>query len=308
MGAYAPRLLGFAESSWRACEARGIKVWARAGAVVAVPYARAGNDLCAVRTLRAYLEAAGVHRGPVFRRAAPRRHPHRPAALRPVGRADRQAPRPHRPASPSPSSPANSLRAGYATAAAAAGAEKRKIANVTRHKNPVLRRYIPHRHGVRRRRRRALDPKPTQGLGSPPLVRRPRRWVGGPSRAAQRRARGRPDYPLHARPQAGSVIFRTPLHGLWSVCRSSAEGREHLGCLGSYARRDDLTCVPVRDDEVEIGRAAGDVPERGACWGWPMRSGARFLPDARELGRVDLLDNGTESPDDRALSQPARPL
>ena len=37
----------------------------------------------------------------------------------------------------------HSLRAGYATAAAAAGVEERKIANVTRHKNlPVLRRYI----------------------------------------------------------------------------------------------------------------------------------------------------------------------
>ena len=37
----------------------------------------------------------------------------------------------------------HSLRAGYATAAAAAGIEERKIANVTRHKNlPVLRGYI----------------------------------------------------------------------------------------------------------------------------------------------------------------------
>jgi site-specific recombinase XerD len=37
----------------------------------------------------------------------------------------------------------HSLRAGYATAAAAAGVEERKIANVTRHKSlPVLRRYI----------------------------------------------------------------------------------------------------------------------------------------------------------------------
>ena len=37
----------------------------------------------------------------------------------------------------------HSLRAGYATAAAAAGVEERKIANVTRHKNlPVLRGYI----------------------------------------------------------------------------------------------------------------------------------------------------------------------
>jgi len=37
----------------------------------------------------------------------------------------------------------HSLRAGYATAAAAAGVEERKIANVTRHRNlPVLRGYI----------------------------------------------------------------------------------------------------------------------------------------------------------------------
>ena len=37
----------------------------------------------------------------------------------------------------------HSLRAGYATAAAGAGVEERKIANVTRHRNlPVLRGYI----------------------------------------------------------------------------------------------------------------------------------------------------------------------
>ena len=40
----------------------------QAGTEVAVPYARAGNNLCAVRTLQAYLEAAAIHRGPVFRR------------------------------------------------------------------------------------------------------------------------------------------------------------------------------------------------------------------------------------------------
>jgi hypothetical protein len=40
----------------------------------------------------------------------------------------------------------HSPRAGYATAAARAGVEERKIANVTRHKNlPVLRGYIPRR-------------------------------------------------------------------------------------------------------------------------------------------------------------------
>ena len=40
----------------------------RAGATVAVPYARARNNRCAVRALRAWLQAAGIHRGPVFRR------------------------------------------------------------------------------------------------------------------------------------------------------------------------------------------------------------------------------------------------
>lgn len=43
----------------------------------------------------------------------------------------------------SASSGSHSLRSGYATAAAAAGIEERKIANITRHHNlPVLRRYI----------------------------------------------------------------------------------------------------------------------------------------------------------------------
>ena len=65
------------------------------------------------------------------------------AALRPVRRADRQAPRAQAPASPPALLSGHSLRAGYATAAAAAGVEERKIANVTRHRNlPVLRGYI----------------------------------------------------------------------------------------------------------------------------------------------------------------------
>jgi hypothetical protein len=63
-----------------------------------------------------------------------------------------------------------------------------------------------------------------------------------------------------------AVNFRTPLHELRSVCGSSAEDREHLGCLGSYARRDDLTCVPVRDGEGD-GRAAGDCPRALGCCG-----------------------------------------
>jgi hypothetical protein len=39
----------------------------RAGAQVAVPYARA-SDRSAVRALQAWLRMAGIHRGPVFRR------------------------------------------------------------------------------------------------------------------------------------------------------------------------------------------------------------------------------------------------
>ena len=65
---------------------------------------------------------------------APRRHAHRPATHRPNRRADHQAPRPGRRRPPENLS-GHSLRAGYATAAAAAGIEERKIANVTRHKN-----------------------------------------------------------------------------------------------------------------------------------------------------------------------------
>jgi integrase len=49
----------------------------------------------------------------------------------------------HLPAELLPKLSGHSLRAGYATAAAAAEIEERKIANVTRHKNiTVLRRYI----------------------------------------------------------------------------------------------------------------------------------------------------------------------
>ena len=67
----------------------------RAGAQVAVPYARA-RDRCAVRALQAWLHAAGIHRGPVFRRMRRGDTLTDRAALRPVRRADRQAPRPGR--------------------------------------------------------------------------------------------------------------------------------------------------------------------------------------------------------------------
>jgi integrase len=114
----------------------------RAGAQVAVPYARAGNDLCAVRALLAWLETAEIHRGPVFRQMrrgdtlTDQRLTDQSVALIVKRRAQAAGLLPEQVSG-------HSLRAGYATAAAAAGIEERKIANVTRHKNlPVLRGYI----------------------------------------------------------------------------------------------------------------------------------------------------------------------
>jgi site-specific recombinase XerD len=114
----------------------------QAGALVAVPYARARDSLCAVRELRAWLEAAGIHRGPVFRRMrrgdtlTGERLSDQSVALI-IKRRARAAGLPPEELS------GHSLRAGYATAAAATGIQERKIANVTRHENlSVLRRYI----------------------------------------------------------------------------------------------------------------------------------------------------------------------
>jgi integrase len=111
------------------------------GAQVAVPYAQEPGR-CAVRALRHYLDVAAVHRGPVFR--AVRRGDHltdrrlsdQSVALIVKRRASAAG-------VPPALLSGHSLRAGYATAAAAAGVEERKIANVTRHRNlPVLRGYI----------------------------------------------------------------------------------------------------------------------------------------------------------------------
>jgi site-specific recombinase XerD len=114
----------------------------RAGATVAVPYARARNDRCAVRALRAWLQATGIHRGPVFRRmrrgdsVGAERLTGQSVALIVKRRANAAGLGPEQLSG-------HSLRAGYVTAAAAAGIEERKIANVSRHKDlPVLRRYI----------------------------------------------------------------------------------------------------------------------------------------------------------------------
>jgi site-specific recombinase XerD len=108
------------------------------GAEVAVPYAQQ-PDRCAVRALRRYLDAAGIHRGPVFRQMrrgdtlTDRRLSDQSVALIVKKRATAAG------VSPELLS-GHSLRAGYATTAASAGVEERKIANVTRHRNlPVLR-------------------------------------------------------------------------------------------------------------------------------------------------------------------------
>ncbi|MGH2928431.1 MAG: tyrosine-type recombinase/integrase, partial [Solirubrobacteraceae bacterium] len=111
------------------------------GAVVAVPYAQ-DPSRCAVRALRRYLDTASIHRGPVFRQMrrgdhlTGRRLSDQSVALIVKRRAQAAG-------VPPALLSGHSLRAGYATAAAGAGVEERKIANVTRHKNlPVLRGYI----------------------------------------------------------------------------------------------------------------------------------------------------------------------
>lgn len=111
----------------------------QAGQTVAVPYATASDEL---RAVRAWLAAADIHHGAVFRRL--RRGDHvsldrltaQSVALilkrraKAAGRAPEQL-------------SGHSLRSGYITAAAAAGVEERKIQNVSRHKDiGVLRSYV----------------------------------------------------------------------------------------------------------------------------------------------------------------------
>ena len=138
------------------------------GTLVAVPYAGEGNErLCPVRAVSAWLQHARIEEGPVFR------HIRRGDAIAPlrkvpaaegvdvdeddpdtfieVGLSDqsvalivkRRAEAADLDAKLVSKLAGHSLRSGYATAAAAAGIEERKIANVTRHKNlDVLRGYI----------------------------------------------------------------------------------------------------------------------------------------------------------------------
>jgi integrase len=103
------------------------------GAQVAVPYAQE-PDRCAVRALRRYLDAAGIHRGPVFRQLR------RGDNLTDQRLSDQSVALP-------PASPRAALRPLAARRLRHRGrsrrVEERKIANVTPHRNlPVLRGYI----------------------------------------------------------------------------------------------------------------------------------------------------------------------
>jgi hypothetical protein len=151
----------------------------QAGATVAVPYARAGNELCAVRTLRAYLEAAGIHRGPVFRRLRRGDTLTDQRALRSVGRADRQAPRPR---GRRPRRRALRPLAARRVRDRRCRRGRRGAQDRQRHPPQEPRRPAPATSapatGVRRRRRRALTPSPP-GLGwSHTFLRRPRGPAG----------------------------------------------------------------------------------------------------------------------------------
>lgn len=112
-----------------------------AGAVVAIPYG-SRPDTCPVRALRAWLEAAGVESGPVFRPVD--RH----GAVGASRLSDRAVAevikRTCRRAGLDPARfSGHSLRAGFATAAGEAGVAERHIARQTRHRSmSMLRRYI----------------------------------------------------------------------------------------------------------------------------------------------------------------------
>jgi site-specific recombinase XerD len=113
----------------------------RRGELVAVRYAQ-DPGRCAVRSVRDYIAAIGIDSGPVFRQMrrgdhlTDRRLSDQSVALIVKRRAEAAG-------ISAALLSGHSLRAGYATAAAAAGVEERKIANVTRHRSlPVLRGYI----------------------------------------------------------------------------------------------------------------------------------------------------------------------
>lgn len=114
---------------------------AGAGRKVGIPYG-SNPDTCPVRALRAWLAAAEITAGPVFR--AVDRHGN-VAGARLSGEAVALVVKRHagRLGLPIGAYAGHSLRAGLATAAAQAGASERSIMNQTGHRSlPVVRRYI----------------------------------------------------------------------------------------------------------------------------------------------------------------------
>jgi integrase len=114
-----------------------------AGRQVAIPIGR-DPETCPVRALQGWLDAAGIEDGPVFRpidrhgNVSPDRLSDRAVALIVKRSAEGAG------LDPSLYS-GHSLRAGFATTAAANGASERAIANQTGHKSmEVLRRYVRH--------------------------------------------------------------------------------------------------------------------------------------------------------------------
>ena len=112
-----------------------------AGRQVGIPYG-SNPTTCPVRSVRTWLELAGITDGPLFR-PVDRHGKIAPSRLSPAGanrivqRAVRRTGVDARPYS------AHSLRAGLATAAAEAGVAERAIMNQTRHQSLVVARgYI----------------------------------------------------------------------------------------------------------------------------------------------------------------------
>ena len=112
-----------------------------AGRTVALPYS-SDRSMCPVTALLQWLEAAEIERGPVFRRIRRGGHLQRERmSAQSVNLRIKQ----HAKAAgiDEQSLGGHSLRSGFATAAAAAGASERAIANQTGHKSvQVLRRYV----------------------------------------------------------------------------------------------------------------------------------------------------------------------
>jgi integrase len=112
-----------------------------AGRKVGIPYG-SNPETCPVRTMQAWIEAAGLGTGPVFRSI--NRHGHiGPGRLSGIDVARIVKKLADRAGLDSAKYAGHSLRAGHATSAARAGASERSIMNQTGHRSvQMVRRYI----------------------------------------------------------------------------------------------------------------------------------------------------------------------